>query len=106
MNISLDEVTMNEIKTQLGVLAKNLLDALENNDRANALVAQQAFTGAIVTLWNMAEEIDIDPKLKAVSRLVVGWAIDELPKQIQDPMNHVEIKRQLKIFRRSLVMLD
>ncbi len=106
MNISLDEVTMNAVKTQLDVLAENLLEPLEKDDRTNALVAQQAFTGAIVTLWNMAEEIDIDPKLKAVSRLVVGWAMDELPKQIQDPANNLEIKRQLKIFRRSLVMLD
>jgi hypothetical protein len=67
--------------------------------------AQQTFTGAIATLWNMAEEIGIDPKLKAVSRLVVGWAIEELPKQIQDPANNLEIKRQLKIFRRSLLLI-
>ncbi len=106
MNISLDEVTMNAIKTQLDVLAENLLDALENDDRTSVLVAQQAFTGTIVTLWNMAEEIGIDPKLKAISRLVVGWAMEELPKQTQDGANNLEIKRQLKIFRRSLVMLD
>lgn len=105
MNISLDEITMHAIKTQLSTLAKNLLDALENDDRATALVAQQAFTGAIATLWNRAEEIGIDPKLKAVSRLVAGWAIEELPKQTQDPANDVEIKRQLKIFQRSLITL-
>lgn len=105
MTVSLDEVTMNEIKTQLDVLAENLLDPLEKDDRTNALVAQQAFTGAIATLWNMAEEVGIDPKLKAVSRLVVGWAIEELPKQIQDPANNLEIKRQLKIFRRSLLLI-
>ncbi len=40
MNISLDEVTMNAIKTQLDVLVENLLDPLENDDRTSALVAQ------------------------------------------------------------------
>lgn len=105
MNVSLDEVTMNAVKTQLDVLAENLLEPLENDDRTSALAAQQEFTGAIITLWNMAEEIGIDPKLKAVSRLVVGWAMEELPKQIQDPANNLEIKRQLKIFRRSLPLI-
>ncbi len=101
MNIPIDE-----IKTNIGDLAKNLLDALESGDQAKTLVAQQEFTGTITMLWNMAEVVNLDPKLKAVSRLVVRWAIDELPKEIQDPANNPEIKRQLKIFRRSLVMLN
>jgi hypothetical protein len=101
MNLPIDQ-----IKTELSTLALNLLDALESGDQTKTLVAQQAFSGTITTLWNTTEEIDIDPKLKAVSRLVVGWAIDELPQQIQDPANNSEIKRQLKLFQRSLIMLN
>jgi len=70
MNISLDETKINEIKTQLSLLANNLLDALDSNDQAQAFIAQQALTDAINSLWNAAEDIDIDPKVKAISRLV------------------------------------
>ncbi len=77
-----------------------------SNDQAKALVAQQAFTNTIATLWNAAEEIEIDSKNKAILRLVVGWATDELPKQISDPANNAEVKRQLRIFQRSLVLFN
>jgi len=100
------DLPVDQIKTELGTLAVNLLDALECGDQTKTLAAQQAFTGTISTLWSVAEVTDIDPKFKAVSRLVVGWAIDELPKQIQNPANIMEIKRQLKIFQRSLVLLN
>lgn len=89
----------------MDVLAENLRESLEKDDRTSALVAQRELTGAIITLWNMAEEIGIDSKLKAVSRLVVGWAIEELPKQIQGPTYNLEIKRQLKLFRRLLLFI-
>lgn len=88
------------------MLTKNLLDALENNDRTKAVVAQQAFTGTIATLWNAMEEIDIDPRTKAIPRLIVGWASNELPKEIQDPVNDGRIKHELRLFQRSLTMLD
>ena len=104
MNISLDETKINEVKTQLSLLANNLLDALESNDQAKAFIAQQALTGAVNTLWNEAEAIDIDPKVKAISRLVAGWAMTELPNQIKDPANNAAIKRELKLFQRSLMM--
>jgi hypothetical protein len=99
------DLPVEEIKTELGTLAINLLDALESGDQTKTLAAQQEFTGTIATLWNATEVIDIDPKLKTVSRLVVGWAIEERPKQIQDPANNPEIKRQLKIFQRSLLLI-
>ena len=104
MNISLDETKINEIKTQLSLLANNLLDALESNDQAKAFIAQQALTGEINSLWNAAENVDIDPKVKAISRLVAGWAMTELPNQIQNPANNAAIKRELKLFQRSLMM--
>jgi len=105
MNNSIDDNKVNEVKTQLSLLAKNLLDALEDNDRAEALAAQQAFTSTIAALWGASEEFGIDPKIKAVLRLVVGWAIYELPNQIQDPDNDNKIKRELKIFRNSLILV-
>jgi len=106
MNISLDETKINEVKTKLSLLANTLLDALENNDRAQAFIAQQALTGAVNILWNEAEVIDIDPKVKAISRLVAGWAKTELPNQIKDPANNATIKRELKLFQRSLMMFS
>jgi hypothetical protein len=47
-----------------------------------------------------------DRKIKSVLRPVAGWAIHELPEQILDPMNDEKIKRELKHFQRSLVMID
>ncbi len=95
---------VDEIKMQVGVLGPNLLDALENNDRAQALAAQQAFTSAIATVWNTAEEGKINPKLKAIFRLVADWAVNDLPNLINDPLNTAKIKRDLKLFQRTLVM--
>ena len=106
MNIPPDETKINEVKTQLSLLANNLLDALESNDQAKAFIAQQALTGAINTFWNEEGGIDIDPKVKAISRLVAGWAMTELPNQIQDPANTATIKRELKLFQRSLMMFS
>ena len=106
MNPSIDDSQVDEIRTQLSLLAKNLLDALENNDRAEALVAQQAFTSTIAKLWGATEEFYIEPKIKAILRLVAGWAINELPDQIQKPTNDVKIKRELKIFRNSLMLIS
>lgn len=106
MDIALDESKINEIRAQLNTLTKNLLDALENNDRTKVVLAQQAFTSTIATLWNAIEEMDIDPRTKAIPRLIVGWAIQELPKEIQDPANDGRIKRELILFQRSLAMLS
>jgi len=106
MNNSLDETKINEIKTQLSLLANNLLVTLESNDQTKVFFAQQAFTSAINGLWNAAEGIDIDPKVKAISRLVAGWAMTELPNQIQDPANNAAIKRELKLFQRSMMMFS
>jgi len=72
MNISLDESKINGSRTQLNMLTKSLLDAHENNERTKIVVAQQAFTRTIATLWNAVEEIDIDPRNKAIPRLIVG----------------------------------
>jgi len=97
---------VDEVKTQLGVLVTNLLDTLETGDQAKTLTAQQAFTGTVATLWNAREEIDIDSKTKAILRLVADWVMNELPRQIQERTNYVEIKRELKLFQRSLMMLN
>jgi hypothetical protein len=58
-------------------LNQHLLPWLNFSFVAQTFVAQQALTGANSTLWNAAE--DIDPKVKAISRLVAGWAMTELP---------------------------
>ena len=97
---------VNEIKTLLNGLATNLCNSIESGDREKALVAQRTFTDTISTLWTWLEEGGVDPKLKSVSRLVAGWAVHELPEQILDPMNDEKIKRELKLFQRSLVMID
>ncbi len=95
---------VDEMKTQVGVLASNLLDALESDDQAQALIAQQAITSAIATVWNAAKEDEINPKIKAIFRLVADWAVNDLPNSIHDPLNSARIKRDLKLFQRTLVM--
>lgn len=104
MVTSIDEVKLNQTRTQLEILARDLLEALETSDRERAHAAQQAFTATIATLWNAAEEATFDPKLKAILRLVAGWAITELPTQIQDSGKDEQIKRELRLFQRSLMM--
>ena len=106
MLTSVDEIKINQTRTQLESLVRDLLEALENNDREKAVAAQQAFTGTIASLWSETDEINIDRKLKAILRLVAGWAITELPKQIQDPVNDDTVRRELKLFQRSLMMFN
>jgi hypothetical protein len=79
---------------------------MESGDREKALAAQKIFTETIATLWNTLEVSEVDRKIKSVLRLVAGWAIHELPEQILDPVNDEKIKRELKLFQRSLIMID
>ena len=58
MNIPLDETKINEIRTLLDPLTKNLLDVLESNNQAQALIAQQVFTDAVTTLWKTSGSVD------------------------------------------------
>lgn len=106
MDSSLDETKINEVKTQLGILTNNLLDALESVDRTKVLSAQNAFTSTIASLWTATDEVDVDRRTKAILRLVAGWAINELPKQIEDSINDEKIRDELKLFQRSLLVFN
>jgi hypothetical protein len=97
---------MTEIRVRLDGLAMNLSNSIESGDRETVLAAQATFTETIAILWNELEESEIDRKLKSVLRLVAGWAIHELPEQILDPVNDEKIKHELKLFQRSLVLID
>jgi hypothetical protein len=99
-------IPVDEIKALLTGLSNDLNEALESGDLEKTLAAQKTFTAAIDMLWKTAQEIGVDPKTKAIFRLIVGWALEELPKQISDPANHAEIKRQLKIFQKSMAMFN
>jgi len=98
-------VPINVIKTLLNALATSLCSSIESGDREKALAAQKTFTDTIAIVWTSLEEGDDDQKLKSISRLGASWAIHELPNQILDPMNDEEIKRELKLFQRSLVVI-
>lgn len=106
MLTSVDETKVDHTRAQLETLVRDLLEALENTDREKAVAIQQVFTGAIASLWSETDEINIDRKLKAILRLVAGWAITELPRQIQDPVNDDTVRRELKLFQRSLMMFN
>ena len=95
-----------EIKTLPDGLAADLCNSMESGDREKVLAAQKIFTETIATLWNTLEVSEVDRKIKSVLRLVAGWAIHELPEQILDPVNDEKIKRELKLFQRSLIMID
>jgi hypothetical protein len=95
-----------EIKTRLDELATDLCNSMESGSLEKALSAQKTFTETIATLWNTLEENEVDRKIKSVLRLVAGWAIHELPQQILDPVNDEQIKRELKLFQRSLILID
>jgi hypothetical protein len=97
-----------QAKTQLGNLIGNLLNTLESGDTARIRESQQALSSTIITFWSAVEEnaSGIEPGNKAISRLVAGWAAHELPWQVHDPANYAEIKRQLKILQRSLILFS
>lgn len=106
MRITNGNIPVDEIKAMLDRLTRDLSNALEGGDLEKILAAQQTFTSAIAMLWDTAQEVEIDSKTKAIFRLIVGWALEELPKQISNPANHAEIKRQLKIFQKSMMMFN
>lgn len=107
-NIPIEDgaIPVNEIKALLNGLANDLNESLESGDTEKILAAQKTFSEAIDILWKMAQKSEIAPNSKAIFRLVVGWALEELPKQINNPVNHAEIKRQLKIFQKSMIMFN
>ncbi len=79
---------------------------MESGNREKVLAAQKTFTETIATLWNTLEESEINRKIKSVLRLVAGWTIYELPEQILDPVNDEKIKCELKLFQRSLIIIE
>ena len=44
--------------------------------------------------WTATDEVDVDRRTKAILRLVVGWAVNELPKQIEDAANDEKIRKE------------
>ena len=106
MNSSFDETKIDEVKTQLDILTNNLLIALESGDRSKVFVAQNALTDIISSLWTMTDEVDVNRRTKAILRLVAGWAINELPHQIEDTANDEKIRKELKLFQRSLIVFN
>jgi hypothetical protein len=95
-----------ETKSLLDGLTTDLCSSMESGDRENVLAAQKIFTKTIATLWKALEHGEVDRKIKSVLRLIAGWAIYELPEQILDPVNDEKIRRELKLFQRSLIMID
>lgn len=83
---------------QITVLGQALYDALESQNTAQILIAQQNLTAAAETLWARVEgDTTLTGREKAVLRVLAGAAIKELPEKIKDPANYTKIKQELRL---------
>lgn len=99
------EIPHTAIRNQIGALADALLAALDSGDPAKIRDMQQIFSQAAGKAWEVVDELALNPREKAIPRLIVHWAVDELPEQIQDPANYPEIRRQLHLLKNSMEVL-
>ncbi len=87
-------------------LAQALYQALESQDGPQILRAQQDLSAAAETVWARVQpDASIPGRDKAVVRVLIGAAINELPQDIQDPANYRKIKQHLRLLQSSLVVL-
>ncbi len=87
-------------------LAEALVEAIHNGEQERILSAQAALTEEARKDWTMVEERGgLSPKEKALARLVAGMALEELPKDIQDPTNYSMILSRLRLLKNSLALL-
>ena len=87
-------------------LAQELYEALDSQNAQQILIVQQNLSAvAEMVLVLIDNEEDHSGQEKAIVRLLAGAAIKELPKEIQDPDNYAQIKRDLRLLKSSLVLL-
>ncbi len=95
-----------ELLARASSLAETLVEAIHSGDRERILSAQAALTEEARSAWRMVEERgDLSPKDKALARLVAGMALEELPRDIQDPANDAQVLSRLRLLKNSLVLL-
>ncbi len=89
-------------------LAQELYATLDGGQsREQILSAQQDLTAAAELVWARAEgDASISSQDRAIVRLLTGAALKELPEMIQDPANYDRIKKQLRLLKSSLVLLE
>ncbi len=91
----------------LTALAEALYKALDNGNRQQILAAQQNLSAAAELVWSRAQgDTTISRQSKAVLRVLAGAALEDLPAEIQDPAHYPKIKKQLRLLKSSLVLLD
>ncbi len=95
-----------ELLARASSLAETLVEAIHSGDRERILSAQVALTEEARNDWTMVEERgDLSPKDKALARLVAGMALEELPRDIQDPANYPQVLSRMRLLKNSLVLL-
>ncbi len=92
---------------ELTALAEALYKSLDNGDRQQILAAQQNLSAAAGLGWTRAQgDGGISRQEKAILRVLAGAALEDLPAEIQDSANDPKIKKQLRLLKSSLVLLD
>lgn len=87
---------------QLITRLQALCDAIDSGDAQCILTAQKKLTATAEAIWSHLENEPIPSRDKALARLLAGGALEDLPKEIQDPTNYPRLQRELRLLKRSL----
>lgn len=90
---------------QIVTHSEELYAAIDSGDTQRILSAQKNLTAAAEAIWERIENSDMSGHDKAITRLLAGAAIKELPVTIQDPNNYSRIQRELRLMKSSLSLL-
>ena len=86
-------------------LAQALANAIESGETTQISATQHNLSHTVEALWAKYDSETTSGKYKAVVRLLADMTIHDLPKDIQDPANHPQILRRLRLLKNSLVLL-
>ncbi|HEY75670.1 MAG TPA: hypothetical protein G4O00_05750 [Thermoflexia bacterium] len=82
--------------------ARELLKALERGDREAVGVAQRRFSQIITEAWDRYQRGEIEVAVRGLPRVMYQWAMEELPRQVEDPARWPEVRRELARFLRTV----
>ncbi len=82
--------------------ARELLEALEQGNRETVEAAQRRFSRAVAEAWDRYQQGAITVTVRGLPRVMYQWAVEELPRQVQDPARWPEAQRDLARFLRTV----
>jgi len=82
--------------------AQDLRDALKREKEEAIREAQRRFSEAVEAAWQMYQQGRIEVEVRGLPRVMYLWAMEDLPRQIEDRSNWPQIIRELEQFLRTM----